>query len=155
MKREPPTKRLLDSELRTRLDKGLCFRCNDKWSRGHRCKVRENRELMLCIMNDEVETDEEGEIESEENEIMELKSMELGDDTEISLRSLHGFSEKGTIKLKGKIKGREVVNLNNSGAPHNFIRQKIVWELGLPVVEGTKFGVTIGDSTTNIWARHM
>lgn len=88
--------------------------------------MRENKEFMLCITNNEVETEEEGEIEPEENEIVELKTTELGDDAEISLRSLNGFLEKGTIKLKGKIMGREVVILIDSGATHNFIYQKIV-----------------------------
>ena len=53
VKREPPVKRLSDMEFRTRLDKGLCFRCNVQYSHGHWCKVRENRELMLFIMNEE------------------------------------------------------------------------------------------------------
>ncbi|TYK28795.1 uncharacterized protein E5676_scaffold403G001610 [Cucumis melo var. makuwa] len=103
---------------------------------------------MLFITDDEVELEEEGEPEPEVNEIVELKTMELREDAEISLRSLQGFFDKGTIKLKGKIKGREVVILIHSGATHNFIHQKIVWELDLLVIEGYKFGVTIGDETT-------
>ncbi|KAA0048167.1 retrotransposon protein [Cucumis melo var. makuwa] len=35
-KGEPPVKRLSDAEFRARLDRGLCFRCNDKYSPGHR-----------------------------------------------------------------------------------------------------------------------
>ncbi|KAA0043304.1 Retrotransposable element Tf2 [Cucumis melo var. makuwa] len=35
---QPPVKRLSDSEFRARLDKGLYFCCNDKYSPGHRCK---------------------------------------------------------------------------------------------------------------------
>ena len=42
-KNEPPVKRLSDTELRARLDKGLCFKCNEKCSLSHRCKVREKR----------------------------------------------------------------------------------------------------------------
>lgn len=64
--------------------------------------MRENRELMLCITNDEVEFEEEGEVEPEANEVVELKKMELEEDTKISLRSLHDFSDKGDHKIKGK-----------------------------------------------------
>ena len=42
-KSEPPLRRLSDTEFRARLDKGLCFRCNEKYSPGHRCKVKEKR----------------------------------------------------------------------------------------------------------------
>ncbi|TYK26802.1 retrotransposon protein [Cucumis melo var. makuwa] len=38
-KGEPLVKRLSNSEYRARLDKELCFRCNNKYSPGHRCKV--------------------------------------------------------------------------------------------------------------------
>ena len=51
-KSEPPIKRLSDAEFRSRLDKGLCFKCNEKYTPGHRCRVKEKRELMLFIMNE-------------------------------------------------------------------------------------------------------
>lgn len=76
---------------------------------------------MLCITNNEVGIKEEVEIESNGNEIMELKTMELGDDEEISFRSLHGFFKKVTIKLKGKTKWRKVVILIDSGATYNCV----------------------------------
>ena len=34
-KSEPLVRRLSDTEFRARLDKGLCFRCNEKYSPGH------------------------------------------------------------------------------------------------------------------------
>ncbi|TYJ96096.1 proteasome-associated protein ECM29-like protein isoform X2 [Cucumis melo var. makuwa] len=153
--RAPPVKRLSNSELRTRLDKGLCFQCNEKWSHGHKCKVRENRELMLFITNEEEGLEEEPATETGETsrhelsstgtwvyprtrglrfksphlklyyntfskkrketgkiETIESKVMEVGDETKIGLSTLHGFTEKGTIKEQ-------------------------------------KFGVTIGDGTAN------
>ncbi|TYK02192.1 peroxidase 64 [Cucumis melo var. makuwa] len=47
-----------------RLDKGLCFRYNDKYSYEHKCKVKENREVMLLIANGEEDRDE-GEVKVE------------------------------------------------------------------------------------------
>ena len=32
---EPPVKRLSDAEFRSRLDKGLCFKCSEKYSLRH------------------------------------------------------------------------------------------------------------------------
>ena len=40
-----------------------------------------------------------------------------------------------------------MIVLNDSGANQNFIRQKMVDHLRLPIIKGTKFGVTIGDGT--------
>lgn len=36
--RSPVVRKLSPTELKDRRDKGLCFNCDDKFSRGHRCK---------------------------------------------------------------------------------------------------------------------
>ena len=41
-------KRLSDAEFQARKEKGLCFRCNEKYSHDHRCKNREQMELRPC-----------------------------------------------------------------------------------------------------------
>lgn len=63
-------RRLSDSEFRARLDKGLCFRCNNKYSHGYRCKIKDNRELMLLIMNEE---DKDEADVKEETELLDQK----------------------------------------------------------------------------------
>ncbi|TYK02774.1 pleiotropic drug resistance protein 1-like [Cucumis melo var. makuwa] len=64
---------------------------------------------MLFIMNEEEDCEEEPEEGTGENEpeTVELKLMKVNGKTEIALRNIHGFTEKGTIKLRGRIKGRE------------------------------------------------
>ena len=59
-KSEPPIRRLSDVEFRSRLDKGLCFKCNEIYTPGHRCRVKEKRELLLFIMNEEESKEDEG-----------------------------------------------------------------------------------------------
>ena len=145
-KNEPPVKRLLDTEFRARLDKGLCFRCNEKYSPGHRCKMREKRELMLFILNEEESGGEEVKMEETE-EVMELNQLVVAETTEIELKTLTGLTSKGTMKLKGHVKGREVVILVDSGATNNFIHEAVAMEGGLNIEPGTQFGVTIGDGT--------
>ncbi|KZV26643.1 hypothetical protein F511_34898 [Dorcoceras hygrometricum] len=49
------------------------------------------------------------------------------------------------MKLLGKIKGREIVVMMDSGASHNFISKKLVGVLQLEVDETVKFGVFLGD----------
>ncbi|TYK26552.1 Retrotransposable element Tf2 [Cucumis melo var. makuwa] len=116
-KGEPSVKCLSDSEFRARLDKGLCFQCNDKYSPGHRCKG------------------------------VEFKTLKVKGETEILLRTILGFTSKGTIKLRGTVRGREVIILIDNGATHNFIHQGVVEESVLPLEGKTKLIVTIGDGT--------
>lgn len=44
-----PVKRLTAEELAFRRDQGLCYHCDDKWSPGHRCRMR----LHLFIANED------------------------------------------------------------------------------------------------------
>ena len=146
-KSEPPIKCLLDVEFRSRLDKGLCFKCNDKYSLGHRCRVKEKRELMLFIMNEEESNEEECVTEENTEAVLELNHLNLTEGNEIELKTINGLTSMGTMKLKGDIRGREVVVLIDSGATHNFVHYKIVEEMKIPIETNTSFAVTIGDET--------
>ena len=46
-----PTKRLSDAKFQSRKEKGLCFRCNEKYSHDHKCKMKEQRELCMLVSN--------------------------------------------------------------------------------------------------------
>ena len=78
---------------------------------------------------------------------MELTQINIEEAAEIELRSITGFTSKGTMKLKGDIKGQEVVILIDSGATNNFIHEIVAEAQGLNIEPGTQFGVTIGDGT--------
>jgi hypothetical protein len=82
----------------------------------------------------------------EEIEIVQGSSSddELEEETaELGLKLVIGFSTLGTMKLKGKIKEREVIILIDCGATHNFISQNVVDELEIPVVNTTHFGIVL------------
>ena len=66
-------KRLSDSKFRAR----LCFRCNEKYSPGHRCQGKTNRELMFFIANEEEELEDVNGKEEAELEIVELVTLEI------------------------------------------------------------------------------
>lgn len=98
-KNEPPIKRLSDAEFRARLDKGLCFRCNEKYSHGHRCFLGK-KELMLFILNEEESTGEEGTSEEKIEGMVELKQLDIAEGSKVELETVMGFSSKGTMKRK-------------------------------------------------------
>lgn len=64
---------------------------------------------MLFILIEEEGTEEEEIIEGMEEEIVELKNLKVPEGTEIELKTIMGFATKGTVKLKGMVKGKEVI----------------------------------------------
>ncbi|KAA0033837.1 Ty3/gypsy retrotransposon protein [Cucumis melo var. makuwa] len=83
-RKEGTYKRLPDAEFQARKEKGLCFRCNEKYSTDHKCKMKEHRELrMFLVVNDK-----------EEFEIIEGEEVEKRDiTTYVELSKLSGRIE--------------------------------------------------------------
>ncbi|KAA0054143.1 ty3-gypsy retrotransposon protein [Cucumis melo var. makuwa] len=122
--KEGPMKRLLDAEFQARKEKGLCFKCNEKYSADHKCKRKEQWELRMFVVvneNEEYEIIEENEAERKELTMFEIR----GDNAtclELSLNSLVGLNDLGTMKL--------------------------VKKLQLPAKETPQYGVILGSGTT-------
>lgn len=95
----PDVKRLTESELQEKRAKGLCYRCDGKWTVGHRCKKKELSVMLIA--------EEDGEIEGEDSEVPESPTDEVI--TEVSLNSVVGISNPKTMKLKGIIGDKEVI----------------------------------------------
>lgn len=129
-------KRLTDKELQEKRSKELCFRCDNKWSMGHRCK---KRELSVLLMDDE----EDGESDGGSTEPPSSPMVEIV--TEVSLNSVIGLSNPKTMKLRGLIREKDVVVLIDPGATHNFISLAVVSELGMEVTNSGTFGVSLGN----------
>lgn len=133
---------MTDAEIREKREKGLCFKCDEKYSPKHRCKSQEKRELRLLIVGEgqavtKIEESDREEIKEEPEEKVKL-----------ALCSVLGFSTPGTMKLKGKIREREVIVLIDCVATHNFIHRHLVEELNIPVTNTTNYGIVIADGST-------
>ncbi|KAF8398742.1 hypothetical protein HHK36_014600 [Tetracentron sinense] len=130
-------RRLTDSELQKKRDKGLCYRCDDKWAPGHRCKKKE----LNVLLTHDVDEGETGEVEELDEVDPELETAEITQVVEVSLNSVVGLK---TMKLKGVIGEQEVVVLIDPGATHNFISLELVKRLQLPIAKIEAYGVTMG-----------
>ncbi|GKD98464.1 putative mitochondrial protein [Tanacetum coccineum] len=64
---------------------------------------------------------------------------------EVSLNFVMRFTLNRMMKLRGKIRDREVLVLIDCGATHNFILSKIIEELRLKVSDSGTFNVTLGN----------
>ena len=62
----------------------------------------------------------------------------------LSLSSMVGLSAPHSLKIRGRIKDREVIVLIDSRASHNFISTTLVEELGLEMSQTKEFGVILG-----------
>ncbi|KAA0037154.1 ty3-gypsy retrotransposon protein [Cucumis melo var. makuwa] len=50
VKKEGSSKRLSDAEFKAKREKGLCFKCDEKYYSGHKCKELEQRELRMFVV---------------------------------------------------------------------------------------------------------
>lgn len=81
----------------------------------------------------------------------QLKSIEIENvenlNIELSINSVVRLTNPGTMKVKGKIQNGDVVFID-CGATHNFISEKWVNALGLPIKETSNYGVILGSGMT-------
>lgn len=92
------------------------------------------------VASEEEEKEEAKNLREEEETTLEENELELS----LNSSSIVGLSNPKTIKFLGTIKGQKVVILLDSGVTHNFMFQKLVTKLPLPV-SFVKFAVTLGD----------
>ena len=117
--------RLSESEAQRKREKGLCYRCDEKWSPGHGCKWRE---LSILLTMDESDSVGE-EVEPTEEAKKELEAAEMNQMIDVSLNFVAGFTSSKIMKFKCVVGDQEVVTLIDPGAIHNFILKELVQRL--------------------------
>nr|UBX54614.1 transposon Tf2-1 polyprotein [Lupinus angustifolius] len=126
-------KHLTRAEMREKREKGLCFRCDEPYSREHRCKNKQFRMIIL-------EEDEEEEEENDDKPLVgNFHSLQL------SLCSMAGLTSTKSWKIKGLLKDRTVIILIDCGASHNFIAPDLVNNMKLEVLDTPSYAVEVGD----------
>lgn len=135
-------RRLTDKELQEKRAKGLCFRCDDKWVIGHRCK---RRELSVIVLEDEEDDSTEDASSEPPMSPGAENTTEVNIQSEVSLNSVIGISNPKTMKLRGLLMGSEVVVMIDPGATHNFVSLEKVAELDIAVTDCGGFGVSLGN----------
>ena len=112
---------------------------------GHWCKKEFN---ILLVNEDDIEEEGDNLDEAKEKE----ETMQLSETVQISLNSLVGLSTPGTMKMRGSLKGKDVVILVDYGASHNFISHDLVQCLGIPITKTSWFGVDTG-TRDSVWGK--
>ena len=128
-----PVRRLTGQEARERREKGLCFYCDERYVPGHHSS-RPQLFMMVEVQPNEEENDVDMDIELAEEAT-----------PEISFHALDGTAHPQTFRVIGRVGNKELTVLIDGGSIHNFIDQSVVIKLGLQVVRGKTFKVTVGN----------
>jgi hypothetical protein len=138
----PQPTRLTPQKLEERKAKGLCFNCDNKYSKGHKCG---EKKLFYIDCEEEEEQEHEQEPSQDEN-VESISSKELT--PTILCNALAGISTPQTLKIEGYIKNKKVIVLIDSGSTHNFIHYKLAKDLNCFVYPTPEFQVMIADGGT-------
>jgi len=115
--------------------KGLCYKCDGKWHRGHRCD-----NILLMFLDD---LDSEDTTPTEKG-IPEEQGVVVGADIS-SLNSMAGTSTPRSLRFTGTISGVPVLVLVDGGSSHNFIHPDVVEKLKIEVDTVPVFRVHVGN----------
>ena len=138
----PQPTRLTPQQLEEIKEKGLCFNCDKKYSKGHKCG---EKKLFYIDCEEEEEREQEQEPSQDEN-VEAISSEELT--PTISCNALARISTPQTLKIEGYIKKKKVIVLIDSGSTHNFIHYKLAKSLNFFVYPAPEFQVMIVDGGT-------
>ncbi|KAF7126963.1 hypothetical protein RHSIM_Rhsim11G0145700 [Rhododendron simsii] len=130
-------KTLTPKEMDARRAKGLCFNCDERFVKGHRCQKKQ----LYVITGDEEEEDDTG----QDNPGVEEATLE--DEVHISVHALAGSNSFRTMRVVGTVKGKEMVILIDSGSTHNFIDPRVAKIYGIMVEQTPDLTVTVVDGT--------
>ncbi|KAI6684798.1 hypothetical protein NL676_030711 [Syzygium grande] len=126
-----PVKQLSAEEMQIRCDKGLCFNCDEKFVRGHRCK---GRSTLLYLEGFDDFDDVSLPIESEAIQT-------TPPEPEVSLNALLGQRLAKSMSMTGTVQGQLAQVLVDGGSTHNFLSTRMSKFLALPLSPITPFQV--------------
>ncbi|CAA0836886.1 Unknown protein, partial [Striga hermonthica] len=131
----PEIKRLTVEEMARRREKGFCFKCEERFTPGHKCK--QNFLIEFVDAGDE-EPEFVEEREEEEVEVLE-------DEAEISVHAMAGTKGPRTMRLPAWVKDRRVTVVVDNGSSHNFINATLSHKLKLPTSMVEPFEVRVAN----------
>ncbi|CAA0808369.1 Unknown protein, partial [Striga hermonthica] len=129
-------RRLSPEEVKRRREKGLCFKCEEKFTPGHQCK----QAFVIEVAN----PDEEGS-EDEEEPHRDIEVEGPDEEAEISMHAMAGIRGPRTMRLPAWVKDRKVVVLVDNGWSHNFINADLSQKLNLPTTKIEPFELRVAN----------
>jgi hypothetical protein len=138
----PQPTRLTPQQLEERKEKGLCFNCDSKYSKGNKCG---EKKLFYIDCEEEEEQEQEQETTQDEN-VEEISSEELT--PTISCNALDGINTPQTLKIERYIKKKKVIVLIDFDNTHNLIHYKLAKSLNWFIYPAPNFQVMMANGGT-------
>ena len=142
-----PLKHLTPAEMASRRERGLCFNCDEKFMRGHRCASR-----FFVLIADLEPPDETPQPNLSNTNPNPDPNPQPDDPTrpeppqaQISFYALSGHSASETLRLLGHIGCQLVVILVDVGSMPNFMKARLVCHLGLTAIPTPPLRVLVGN----------
>ncbi|RRT66028.1 hypothetical protein B296_00000234 [Ensete ventricosum] len=130
--------KLTRDKLRERSANGLCWHCDEPWSREHHCK--KGRLLVIEQVEDENDEPYEEGLESEE-EAMEEEPQSV----DYAMYALVDYSNPQIMKVGGLLKQQPITVLIDTGSTNNFLNSKIAACMVLQIEGCKQFDVKVAD----------
>nr|KAJ0216182.1 hypothetical protein LSAT_V11C300118660 [Lactuca sativa] len=131
-----PTARLSSNQLQQRRAAGLCFRCPEHYTPGHRC----NPPQFLLIM------DNTPDLTTNSTLPMLTENPDVPHFLSISPAVFFGMTTATSMKLTGLIKDRPISIMVDSDSTHNLIQPHVASLLNLTIQPTPPFPVLVGNS---------
>ncbi|XP_026415875.1 uncharacterized protein LOC113311250 [Papaver somniferum] len=132
-----PVKKLTYADMRAKREKGLCYNCDELYTKGHKC----NKQQLYMIVADDEDAVHSGEMgEGSSPQIVELEEY-----MEISVHALAGNISPTTIKIKGFVKKHGLTILIDSGSTHSFLDPVAAKRSGCTLTPTPTLQVTVAD----------
>lgn len=125
-------KRLSQADMEDRCRLGLCFNCNEKFSRGH------NRVCQRLFLLDLAAPDDDTDNDSLQEGIGETKP-------QVSLHAIAGVRFSDTMQVHINLDDAALLALFDSGSTHNFISTKAASRTKLELLPRGKMQVTVAN----------
>ncbi|CAA0819514.1 Unknown protein, partial [Striga hermonthica] len=132
----PVVKQLTPEEIKRRREKGLCFKCEEKFMPGHRCW----QAFVIEVANSD---DEVAEVEEEPEPVDDIEAFD--EDAEISMHAMARIRGPRTMRLSAWVKDRQVIILVDNRSSHNFINADLSKKLNLPTTKIDPFKVRVAN----------
>ncbi|KAL0398579.1 UNVERIFIED_CONTAM: Retrovirus-related Pol polyprotein from transposon.6 [Sesamum radiatum] len=135
----PQTRRFLtEAEVKAKKEKNLCYRCDEPYVPGHRCKYRQF--YMLLSDEEAIEYNKAGQDEYSVGE-------EDARDVTVSLHAMKGDINCKTLRMNGLVGDKEILILIDCGSTHCFVDEKVAGILGCKLEETTPMVVRVADGS--------
>ncbi|KAL2230686.1 UNVERIFIED_CONTAM: Transposon Ty3-G Gag-Pol polyprotein [Sesamum indicum] len=135
-----PKRLLSEAEVRAKKEKNLCYRCDEPFVPGHRCKYKQ---FYMLLEDEEAKELEGNDPQQTEPEEMEVKEGDIA----ISLHAMKGHDHCKTLKMIGRVGDKEILILIDSGSTHCFLDEKVARTLNCRIENTTPMMIRVADGS--------